>query len=171
MTEQKLPPRIDERPYTRLALLTAGVMAFLLFSMTFVTLFGGASYGPGVLTAGKVLGGVGVLTCVVILVRCLICRVRMDEQGVDVDNVFAGSTCFGWGDLRTAAVVYLTINGQQSGPLIILSNREPKDVLTRRALIDGKGLTRHEHMRIPHSAARQQAVEYYLRMKLPEIRL
>jgi hypothetical protein len=102
-------------------------------------------------------------------VRLLLCKVRVDENGVSVDYPLTGTTAFDWPTIRTAAVVRVGVGYGNGQKLIILSSKDPEQVLTRKALLMGKGLSAREHVRITHSRARQAAVEHYLRMTLPEI--
>lgn len=95
-------------------------------------------------------------------------RVSVDETGVSVHQLLGGSTFLGWKDIRTAAAVHLSTGfGEQS--FIILSSKEPEQVLTRPALLWHKGLRLQEHVRIPYSTVRRAAVEHHLRMRLPDI--
>lgn len=112
-----------------------------------------------------ILGGGGSL---VLLIRFLISRVRIDENGADVDNPLNGNAMLRWEEIHTAAIVRFSHGGTRSAPLIVLATPGPETVLTVSALMNGKGLSRHEHVRIPFTAARCAAIEHYLGMKLPE---
>lgn len=117
-----------------------------------------------------VLFSISVITSLAGIVRLLFCRVRLDENGADADDLF-GNTVLNWSDIRTAAIVRLVVGSQKSDGFIVLSTREPQEVLTHRALTTRKVLSRDEVVRIPLNARRRAAVEHYLRMTLPEYTL
>lgn len=131
--------------------------------------YGGSLYRGTLLTVLQVWADVASIACLVVLVRCLLCKVRIDENGVDVNNPLTGRMDYRWDEVRTAAVVKLHIGTAKPSPVIILSNLQPEEVLTRKALIHGKGLSRHDQVRIMYTKARRDAVEHYLHMTLPDI--
>lgn len=160
-------PRIDER-YNKKFLLLLLVLAAMLAVCAAAIVPAWDHFGQDMRTVVLVIFALSGTTTLALIVRLLLCRLRIDENGADVDNPFSGNTVLAWGDVRTAAIVRLRVSGTTADPIIILSTREPADVLTARALLHGKGLTRHEHVRIPCTPARLAAVEHYLHKSLPE---
>lgn len=169
MSEQNTP-RIDEM-YNRKFMLLMLVMLILL-AVCAVAIGNvwhnlDATLHTVVLIAFAMSG----VTSLVLLLRLAFCRVRINESGADVDNPFSGNTTLAWGDIRTAAIVRITMGGKKADPVILLSTREPEIVLTHRALTTSKVITKDEHVRIPLTPARRKAVEHYLGMTLPEYTL
>lgn len=160
---------INEMFDVKFTLMFAVVTVVMLFCAVYLHGYSGSSLQGAVLTVARCWAYIMCVASPVMLVRCLLCRVRIDENGVDVSNPFTGRMDFRWNELHTAAVVKIGMGGTRSQPVIILSSLDPAQVLTRNALVNGKGLSRREHVRIMYSKARREAVEHYLRMTLPEI--
>lgn len=168
MSEKKNPV-IHEQFGKRLTLTFLLATVFTVACAVCLYVYGDALYRGTLLTVLQVWADAASIACLVVLVRCLLCKVRIDETGVDVNNPLTGRMDYRWDEVRTAAVVKLHIGTAKPSPVIILSRLQPEDVLTRKALIHGKGLSRHDQVRIMYTKARREAVEHYLHMKLPDI--
>ena len=166
---EKQSPIIHEPFYKKFPLVFLIAAVAMLACSALLYFIGDSLYRGTVLTVFRVWTYTASVICLVILVRCLICKVHIDETGVDVNNPFTGHMDYRWSEIRTAAVVKLHIGTAKPSPVIILSNLQPEEVLTRKALIHGKGLSRHVQVRIMYTKARREAVEHYLRMTLPDI--
>lgn len=169
MSEQN-PPRIDELCNRKLLLL-------IIVSLVFVAACGIAigyvwhNLDATTHTVILIAFAMSAVTSLVLLVRLALCRLRIDESGVDVDNLLFSSTQLAWSDIRTAAIVHLSFGNQKADPLILLATLAPEAVISRRALTTSRGLAKDEHVRIPLTPARRAAVEHYLHMTLPEYHL
>lgn len=163
-------PRIDEL-YNRKFMLLMLFMLPLLALCAVVVGYMWRHLDAAMHTVALIVFTMSGVTTIALLLRLLFCRIHIDENGANVDNPFSGNTMLAWNDVRTAAIVHLNLGGQKADPLILLATREPEVVLTRRALTTSKVLTKHEHVRIPMTPARRAAVEHYLGMALPEVRL
>lgn len=171
MSETNVNPRIDEL-YSKkfIGLLCIG-LAILASCGVVVLVLGATSFGESTLYIFKIFLAISAAVYLVVLIRCLTCRICIDETGVEVNSPLGGHARFRWEEIRTAAVVRITIGTQLTDPLILLSVREPEETLTNRALTSRHGLKKHEHIRIIDSRKRRACVEHYLRMTLPEYRL
>ena len=162
-------------PSPRLNELYQPKFLFLMLIMVATTVVGMVYFGLnwGLMESGAqillmVVYGIGGLLSLVLTIRLMVCRVRIDEHGVDVDNPFSGNTLLSWESIRTAAIVRIQVSGRTADPLIILATREPEVVLTKHGLSSSKVIGKHEHVRIPCNHARREAIEHYLHMTLPE---
>ncbi len=169
MSEQN--PRIDERCYK--ALLRMILFGSSLYALAVVYLF---FFLPDGMTFPKAFYYVQtffVLANALLLSRLFFCRVRIDENGVDFDNLFGSSTVLRWDEIRTAAIVRLRVGGKQSQPLILLTTRPAEKALSHAAMTgSGKSrLRQDEHVRIELTPACRAAVEHYLHMTLKEYSL
>ena len=165
----KHQPRINELAHVKLLLMTCAFLAGMLLGIPFLSRRWEPLDSP-LLDAFLIFFKFSCITYLAIILRLLFCRVRIDETGADVDHLL-GSNALNWGDIRTAALVRLVISGQKSDAFIILSTREPQEVLTHQALTTRKVLSPSEVIRIPLSYDRRRAVEHYLHMTLPEFTL
>lgn len=163
------PPRINELAHGRLLMLLLVSVCFPVICIAFLSTMWSSLDEKTHLVVIVVCALSGVMS-LALITRLLFCRVHINETGVDADDLF-GSSALSWGDIRTAAIVRLNINGQKSSPSIVLSTREPQEVLTYRALTTRKVLSPEEVIRIPMSPRRRAAVEFYLHMTLPEFTL
>ncbi|MBR3764912.1 MAG: hypothetical protein IKK57_10245 [Clostridia bacterium] len=161
--------RINELANVRFLLLSFAFLAGMLLGIPLLTYMWAPHESP-LLEAFLIFFKLSCLTYLAIGVRLLFCRVHIDETGADVDQLF-GNTAMSWGDVRTAAIVRLVVGNQKSDGFIVLSSREPQEVLTHRALTTRKVLSRDEVVRIPLNARRRAAVEHYLHMTLLEYTL
>lgn len=165
MTDQR-KPQINELTDKSFILLVAGMLAFFIIS--------GVIIFPSVSTLKETCMTVALFLLpysLALLLRLLFMRLRIDESGVEMDNLLSRSTCLRWEEIRTAAVVHLNIAGEKSRPLIILSPLAPQEVLTRKAQLGPGSLKAAECLRIPHTGAREAAVQHYLGMYLAEYHL
>lgn len=166
---EKQNPVIHEQFDKKFTVMFLIAAAAMLACAVLLYVCGDSLYTGTLLTVFRVWAYAASVVCLVVLIRCLICKVHIDEIGVDVHNPLTGHMDYRWSEIRTAAVVKLHVGAGQPSPVIILSHLQPEDVLTRRALIQGKGLSRHDQVRIMYTQARREAVEHYLHMTLPEI--
>lgn len=163
------PPRLNELAYVKLLHLLLFSMGFLILCAVLISPMW-HNLSDTVHTLFIILFSLSFVTSLAGIVRLLFCRVRIDENGADADDLF-GNNAMAWDEIRTAAIVRLNINGQKADPFIVLSNREAEVVLTYRALTTRKVLAPDETVRIPLNPRRRAAVEYYLHMSLPEYTL
>nr|MBR4281210.1 PH domain-containing protein [Clostridia bacterium] len=165
--ENNASPRLNQLYYPKFLAMMLLVLATTAAASVYFSLNWGEMEPSGQTLLMVVYGGGGLLS-LVLTIRLLICRVRIDENGVDVDNPFSGNTMLNWGDIRTAAIVRIRVSGRTSDPMIILATREPEIVLTKHGVSSGKVIGKHEHVRIPLNPARRATIEHYLHMTLPE---
>ena len=166
MSEQK--PRLEERFSTSGVKTMALAMGWLILCTGVVLSMGAGTYSDAVLKVVKAASIVGVGVAGLLLVSSLLAKVRLDENGVEVNHPLAGSSDFRWEELNTAAIVVFTVQ-KQSMQVILLSTCQPGEVLTSAAL--KRHASRHEQVRIPYTKKRREIVEHYLHMELPVIRL
>ncbi len=169
MSEQN--PRIDElnlRTLLRLLILMAVMYAVVAVAFFFVS----SRIPEDSRTIAIILLAVGGGSVVLFIIRLLNCRLRIDENGVDVDNLLGAPTVLRWEEIRTAAIVHLRVGNARANPLILLATRPAAEVLTRNALLGGKTRHRPEELaRFDLTPARRAAVEHYLHMSLAEYHL
>ena len=166
MSEQK--PRLEERFSTASIKTMALALGWLILCTGIVLRMGTGTYSDTVLMVVKVVSIVGVGLAEMLLVSSLLAKIHLDENGVEEKNPLDGSSDFRWEELNTAAIVVFTVQ-KQSMQVILLSTRQPEEVLTSAAL--KRSASRHEQVRIPYTEKRREIVEYYLHMELPVIRL
>lgn len=166
MSEQK--PRLEERFSTSGVKTMALGMGWLILCTGIILRMGTGTYSDTILAVVKVVSIVGVVIAGLLLVRSLLAKIRLDENGVEVNNPLAGSSDFRWDELNTAAIVVFAVQ-KESMQVILLSTCQPEDVLNRAAL--KRSASRHEQMRIPYTEKRREIVEHYLHMELPTIRM
>ena len=171
MFEQREPLRLEERYHPGLTKLTAQLLLFFVFTGGVLLILGPARVGGSVMKLVRPLMIASLPLTLVILLRCLICKLRMDENGVEAHPPLGSSAYLRWEEIHTAAIVVLTVNGAASDPMILLATPEPQEVLTRDALLHSRNLAKHEQIRIPDSPKRREIVEHYLHMELPVIRM
>ena len=161
------PPRIDEL-YNRKFMLLMAAMLVMLAGCAVIISNVWHNLDSTTHTVALIAFAMSGVTTLGMLVRLAFCRVRIDEGGTEADNPLSGGNHLAWSDIRTAAIVRITVGNQTADPLILLSSREPEVALTHRALTTGKVLTKDEQLRIPLTPARRKAIEHYLGMTLPE---
>ena len=113
--ETNANPRLNQLYYPKFLFL----MLLLLAITAAVSVYFSLNWGemePGVQTLLMVVYGGGGLLSLVLTIRLLISRVRIDENGVDVDNPFSGNTLLNWSDIRTAAIVRIRVSGRTAVP-------------------------------------------------------
>ena len=171
MSEQKNNPCLEERYTQRVTKLMVEMLLYFGLVCCIYLFLGPMYISESMMKLAGLLLTASLFVALVILIRSLLCKIRMDENGVDVDNPLGGHTYLRWDEINTAAVVVLTVKGQKTQPLIVLAAPTPEEVLTFAALALGKGLSKHEHVRIPDSPKRREVIEHYLHMTLPDITL
>ena len=92
-------------------------------------------------------------------------RFRVDEEGIKIDVLLGKSVKMLWTDVRTAAVVQY--DGTKE---IVLSMREPEEVLLKKRLMRVAGKT-SEEIHLGASGRMRGLVEQHLHMQLPDITL
>lgn len=90
-------------------------------------------------------------------------KLIVDENGIQVREMFSGMKLLPWGELRTAAIIR-----HEQYRLIVLSREKPEQVLNMRHIRAGGGKPGQEH-RIPCREDTVKAIEHYIGKKLPEI--
>lgn len=168
MSEQKNQPWLEERYGKSFTQTMALGMGWLILCTGVIMRMGTDRLSTPVMQSVVIMSLIAAGVCAVLLVRSLLCKVRLDENGVEVNNPMGGSSDFRWEELKTAAVVVFT-SGKQSTRVILLSTCPPEAVLTRAAL-RGRA-SKHEQVRIPYTEKRREIIEHYLHMELPTFRL
>ena len=168
MSEQKNQPRLEERYGKSFTRTMALGMGWMILCTGIIVRMGADTFSASVMQGAKIVSLIAAGICAVLLVRSLLCKVRLDENGVEVNNPLLGRSDFRWEELNTAAIVVFTY-GKQSERVILLSTRPPEEVLTPAAM-RGRA-SKHEQVRIPYTEKRREIVEHYLHMALPTIRL
>ena len=166
MSEQK--PRLEEKYGKSFTKTMALGMGWLILSTGIIMRMGEDSLSAPVMKTVVIVSLIAAGVSAVLLVRSLLCKVRLDETGVEVNNPLLGSSDFRWEELHTAAIVVFTVQ-KQSMQVILLSTRPPEEVLTPVAM-RGRA-SKHEQVRIPYTEKRREIVEHYLHMELPTFRL
>ena len=166
MSEQK--PRLEEKYGKSFTKTMALGMGWLILSTGIIMRMGEDSLSAPVMKIVVIVSLIAAGVSAVLLVRSLLCKVRLDETGVEVNNPLLGSSDFRWEELHTAAIVVFTVQ-KQSMQVILLSTRPPEEVLTPAAM-RGRA-SKHEQVRIPYTEKRREIVEHYLHMELPTFRL
>ena len=166
MSEQK--PRLEEKYGKSFTKTMALGMGWLILSTGIIMRMGEDSLSAPVMKIVVIVSLIAAGISAVLLVRSLLCKVRLDETGVEVNNPLLGSSDFRWAELNTAAIVVFTFE-KQSEQVILLSTRPPEEVLTPSA-VRGRA-SKHEQVRIPYTEKRREIVEHYLHMELPTFRL
>lgn len=168
MSEQNKKPRLEERFSTTAVKTMALGLGWLILCTGIILRMGTGTFSDTILMVVKGASIVGVGIAGMLLVSSLLARIRLDENGVEVNNPLAGSSDFRWEELNTAAIVVFTVQ-KQSMQVILLSTCQPEEVLTRAAF--ERRASKHEQVRIPYTEKRREIVEHYLHMELPIIRL
>ena len=166
MSEQK--PRLEEKYGKSFTKTMALGMGCFILCTGIIMRMGADSLSAPVMKSVVIVSLIAAGISAVLLVRSLLCKVRLDETGVEVNNPLLGSSDFRWAELNTAAIVVFTFE-KQSEQVILLSTRPPEEVLTPSA-VRGRA-SKHEQVRIPYTEKRREIVEHYLHMELPTFRL
>lgn len=167
MSEQN-HPRLEERYSASFTRTMAMSLLWMVACAVIILVLGAENLAGEVMGGAKVVIIIGVAAALTLLVRSLVCKVRLDEGGVEVDNPLLGRSAFRWEELHTAAIVDFAVQ-KQNAKAILLSTREPQEVLTPAAF--QRRADKREQVRIPYTEKRREIVEHYLRMTLPEISL
>lgn len=95
-------------------------------------------------------------------------RLIVDEAGIRTRSLLGKIRALEWPGIRTAAVVRLSANEMHHW-IVLSTDPDPARVLTRKR--QTRKAKAGEELRIPYGEKRREAVEHYLNMTLPEIRL
>lgn len=165
---EKNAPVLQEMYNKRLTLVTGGMVGMYVAFAVIVCVMGPNTFGERAMQVLPIVLAVGGLVTLVTFIRCLRCKISLDEVGAEVGNPFGRGSSLRWDELHTAALVRYGLPNGEAVPVILLSTLEPEAVLTRAAYEHPQ---KHTQVRIPWTATRQRVVEHHLRMTLPEVQL